>query len=239
VESTNNYAMAKLHAGMLSGAYCFFALEQTAGKGQRGKSWVSLAGQNITMSTAFSLSHSVSANVSAFPFLLSASMALGCYDFIKDYGIPDVSIKWPNDIYSGDRKAAGILIENGYKGATWHWSVVGTGVNVNQQQFPEDVPNAVSFKMITGNDFNVIQLGKRLHHHLVSRFEVLYSADKDRILEEYNSKLYKKGEQVTVKKDNAVFAVRIDHVTADGELVTYAGMEMKFKSGEVEFIHSP
>jgi BirA family transcriptional regulator, biotin operon repressor / biotin---[acetyl-CoA-carboxylase] ligase len=236
VESTNNYAMAKLHASIDASGFCFFALEQTAGKGQRGKTWTSNPGENITMSTVFPLWHRVSANVSAFPFLLSAAMALGCYDFIKDCNIPNLSIKWPNDIYFDDRKAAGILIENVFKSPAWRWAVIGTGVNINQQDFPVTTPNAVSLKMITGKTYNVIELGKKLHTVLTERFSQLSSSDTDVILDEYNSRLYRKGQEVKLKKDNTVFKARIDQVNANGELVTYAGVERTFRLGEVEFI---
>src|SRR5688572_17852040 len=79
VESTNNYAMAKLHAGMVIPGTCFLALDQTAGKGQRGRSWVVNPGENITMSAVLQ-------PFSYKPFLFSAAVALGCYDFTKGLG---------------------------------------------------------------------------------------------------------------------------------------------------------
>jgi len=236
VESTNNYAMAKLHAGLVESGFCFLSLEQTAGKGQRGKLWFSNAAENITMSTVFPLWHRVSANVSGFPFVISAAMALACYDFIKDYNIPSLSIKWPNDIYSGDRKAAGILIENVYQGSSWEWTVVGTGVNVNQKQFPDTAINPISFSMVTGQTYDPIKLARKLHSHLVERFEQLSSSDSTMILDEYNAKLYKKGQQVKLRKDNATFNARIERVNKYGELITFAGLERRFQSGEVEFV---
>lgn len=236
-ESTNNYAMAKLHAGIVEHESCFFAVEQTRGRGQRGRQWHSKPGDNLTMSTIFEPTHRLSAHVTAFPFLLSASMALGCYDFIKDYGIQELSIKWPNDLYSGDRKAAGILIDNIYKGTAWEWSVVGTGVNINQKSFPVDLNKAVSFKMLTGMNYNTVKLGKRLFGLLLNRFEHLRNTSAAEIMEEYNSFLYKRNEEVKLKKDNILFKARLSHVTEYGELITTIGAgEQAFGVGEVEFI---
>jgi BirA family transcriptional regulator, biotin operon repressor / biotin---[acetyl-CoA-carboxylase] ligase len=235
-ESTNNYAMAKLHAGMVQHGTCFFAVEQTNGRGQRGKKWLSNPCDNITMSTLFALTDGVSANIGAFPFVLSAAMALACYDFIKDCGLPDVSIKWPNDVYVGDRKAAGILIENLYRGSSWDWSVVGTGVNVNQECFPPEAGNAVSFQMVTGNNYNSLTLGKRLFRFLHERFNMLKHDTAPTVMNEYNAHLFKKGGRIKLRKGNIVFSAHIDGVAASGELVTTGAAEQRFKVGEVEFV---
>ena len=79
---------------------------------------------------------------------------------LKIFKFTDVSIKWPNDIYIGDRKAAGILIENIYKGGSWNGSVAGIGINLNQTSFHPMRPRPVSLKMITGNDYDVIECGR-------------------------------------------------------------------------------
>ncbi|HUQ67057.1 MAG TPA: biotin--[acetyl-CoA-carboxylase] ligase [Flavitalea sp.] len=235
-ESTNNYAMAKLHAGMVKHPTCFFAIEQTHGRGQRGKTWIANPGDNITMSSVFTLSGSISSHIFTFPFLLSAAMALGCYDFIKDCSIPDVSIKWPNDIYSGDRKAAGILIENLYRGRNWHQTVVGTGININQTSFPDHLTKAVSFKMLTGEHYDTLKHGKTLFAFLINRFERLKTVSTESIMTEYNSLLYCRGSEVKLKKQNISFIAKISHITPFGELVTIGATEQSFKVGEVEFI---
>jgi BirA family transcriptional regulator, biotin operon repressor / biotin---[acetyl-CoA-carboxylase] ligase len=235
-ESTNNYAMAKLHAGMVQHGTCFLAVEQTHGRGQRGKKWFSNPGDNITMSTLFALTGSVSANIAPSPFVLSAAMALACYDFIKDCGLSDVSIKWPNDIYVGDRKAAGILIENVYRGSSWEWSVVGTGINVNQESFPPEAGKGVSFRMVTGKSYNNLTLGKRLFRFLLKRFNMLKYHQAPTIMNEYNAHLFKKGEQVKLRKGNIVFSAGINGVASSGELVTTGSAEQRFKVGDVEFV---
>ena len=109
VDSTNNYAMAQARDGLATHGSVYFAMEQTSGKGQRGKKWITKPGENIILSVVLqpgvlSINHQ---------FLLSASMSLACYDFFKKYAGDDKTrIKWPNDLYWQDRKAGGILIES-------------------------------------------------------------------------------------------------------------------------------
>src|SRR5688572_28039074 len=90
VESTNNYAMARVHAGLAVHGDAYFAHEQTAGKGQRGKSWLAKPGENITMSVVLN----TEVLMSSQQFLLSASVALACYDLLTNKLGDDVKIKW-------------------------------------------------------------------------------------------------------------------------------------------------
>lgn len=229
VESTNNYAMAKLHAGMLPGEVCFLALEQTAGKGQRGRQWQAEAGKNITMSAVFQ------PRVYK-PFAYSAAMALGCYDFIKDLGIEKVSLKWPNDVYLDDRKAGGILIENIYRGDQWDRAITGVGINLNQTAFTPHTANAISLRQITGRYYDVVQAGKALYQCLGRRHAWAEKQRAEAVLEEYNTKLYKQGCPVRLKKGNISFRTTIERVTVNGELVTRDALERRFRVGEVEFL---
>jgi BirA family biotin operon repressor/biotin-[acetyl-CoA-carboxylase] ligase len=140
VDSTNNYAMGKVHAGMAKHGQAWFANDQTAGKGQRGRTWASTPGENIILTVV--IQPDALLTTKTFPF--NAYIALTCLDFLQKTAGDHFSIKWPNDLYWCDRKAGGILIENVIQGTEWKWSVVGIGINVNQLTFPESVTNAVS-----------------------------------------------------------------------------------------------
>ena len=124
VDSTNNYAMARIHEGLACDGMAFITHNQWAGKGQRGKNWFSQPGQNLTMSIVFEPGRLILTQ----QFLFSAAIALGILKLVKSLKKGNWSIKWPNDIYWNDRKAAGILIENVIIGAKlaifccWHWS---------------------------------------------------------------------------------------------------------------------
>lgn len=109
VDSTNNYAMAQLQQGLAGHGSTYFALEQTEGRGQRGKQWLTEPAANIMMSIVVEPGR----NFISSPFIFTASIALACYDFYKKYALADSTrIKWPNDLYWQDRKAGGVLVES-------------------------------------------------------------------------------------------------------------------------------
>lgn len=243
VDSTNNYAMAQVRAGLASHGTVYMALEQTAGKGQRGRQWITRAGENIMLSAVVQFNQPLVAN----PFILSASVALSCYDFFKTYAGEDFTrIKWPNDLYWQDRKAGGILIESisraGGKEANEGeqpahlWAVVGIGININQGAFDPQLKNPVSLKQITGKDRDVFSLAKELCTRLEERYQKILSQSSRGILKEYNSVLYKRLQQVRVRKGNAVFETTIIGVDEEGRLNTYDTSERSFSSGEIEWL---
>lgn len=243
VDSTNNYAMAQVRAGLASHGTVYMALEQTAGKGQRGRQWITQAGENIMLSAVVRLNQPLVAN----PFMLSASAALSCYDFFKIYAGEDFTrIKWPNDLYWQDRKAGGILIESisraGGREANEDekpaplWAVIGIGININQGAFDPQLKNPVSLKQITGKNWDVFLLAKELCNRLEERYQNILSQSSSDILKEYNSVLYKRLQRVRVRKENAVFETTIAGVDEDGRLNTYDTSERSFSSGEIEWL---
>lgn len=231
VDSTNNYAMAQVHAGLAKHGSTYFTLEQTAGKGQRGKTWLASTGENILTSVVFE-----PCSLLSVQFLFSVAIALGCYDLIKAYAGEDTCIKWPNDIYWRDRKAGGILIEHVVKGNIWQFAVAGMGLNINQTDFPGNVTNPVSLKQITGRSFDVIVLAKELCGYLENRFSRFQHTGKTDLLEEYNAVLFKRNAPVTLKQQNRVFETLIKGVNSHGNLITFHGIEQEYKWGEVEWV---
>jgi BirA family biotin operon repressor/biotin-[acetyl-CoA-carboxylase] ligase len=231
IDSTNNYAMRQIQAGLANHGITWFAQEQTAGKGQRGKSWLTTPNQNIILSTVVVPRLPVNRQ-----FLLSATVALACYDFYKNYAAEETSIKWPNDIYWRDRKAGGILIENVFRGADWLFAVVGIGININQVQFDPSLPNPVSLKQITGKDFDAVALGKALCNALELRYQQLIANGAEPILSAYQQVLYKLNQPVSLKKGNILFETTIRGVSETGRLLTKDVIEREFDFGEVEFV---
>jgi BirA family biotin operon repressor/biotin-[acetyl-CoA-carboxylase] ligase len=233
VESTNNYAMAAVQAQMAGHGAAWFAYHQTAGKGQRGKSWLMDAGLNVMLSIVI---EPLVLKI-ADQFKLSAAIATACYDFFSAYALDDSRIKWPNDIYWRDRKAGGILIENIMQGDQWKYAVVGMGININQTDFPPELPNPVSLKQITGKDFDSVKLAKELCDCINSRWQHLIAGGFSEILKDYNKALYKAGEQVMFKKDSGTFEAKISSVNTSGELIINNGDEAII-FGEVEWMLS-
>ena len=127
VESSNNYATRQVQAHLAGHGATWFAYNQTKGKGQRGNTWTTHPGQNIILTTVIEPIHLKLAD----QFILSAAVAVACYDFFSSYALDETSIKWPNDIYWKDRKAGGILIENILQGTDWKYAIVGIAININ------------------------------------------------------------------------------------------------------------
>ncbi|HTQ63951.1 MAG TPA: biotin--[acetyl-CoA-carboxylase] ligase [Puia sp.] len=232
VDSTNNYAMAQVHAGLAFHGTTYFSYEQLNGRGQRGKSWVTKPGENITMSILLEPDFLRPMQ----QFILSASIARGSYDFLIKYFPDDWYIKWPNDLYWRDRKAGGILIESICKGDKWLFAVVGMGININQTRFPADISRAISLKQITGKTYEVKKLAMELCNSIGTIYEQLRNEDYDKIIESYNECLYKRNELVRLKKGNIIFETTIKEVTAQGQLITVNGMERSFDLSEIEWV---
>ncbi len=230
VDSTNNYAMGAIHEGLATHGKCWLAREQTAGKGQRGKSWAMEKGKNIAMSLVLEPGRLQITN----QFHLSAAVALTCFEFFNTYTGSETKIKWPNDLFWRDRKAGGVLIENVLQGKNWKWAVVGIGININQTKFDTFLNKAVSLKQITGQSFNVIDLAKELHALLMKYLSGKETAEI--IMEQYNEHLYKLNNKVTLKKDGVKFDTVIKEVTPQGRLITVDAVEHAFDFGEVEWI---
>lgn len=233
VDSTNNYAMAMVHAGLATHGMAWFAHEQTAGKGQRGKLWETEPGNNIILSIVLKPTGSFMLN----PFYLSALMSTSCTEFLSKITGEEFYIKWPNDLYWRDRKTGGILIENKYSGENWNWAVVGIGINVNQTMFSNDLKNAVSLKQVCDkNDFDPVVLAQELHTFLLERYENFANDDFAEIIKKYNIELYKKNQEVKLRKDNAVFSTTVLSVNPFGQLITQDTLQRTFDFGQVEWV---
>lgn len=236
VDSTNNYAMGIVQKGAGIHGSAWFAHEQTAGKGQRGKIWKAAPSQNILLSVLL--------DTSSLPlskqFFLSMTVGLAAYDFFNNHALGETSIKWPNDIYWRDRKAAGLLIENVIKGHIWQWAVAGMGININQAGFG-DLETAVSLRQITGKTFDTVALSKELCACLQQRFTQLQQSinnpEKEALLlQQYNQVLFKRGERVKLKREEAVFECVIDHIDSNGLLWVQEAMQPSFRFGEVQWL---
>ncbi len=232
VDSTNNYAMARVQAGMASHGMAWFAHEQTAGKGQRGKGWETQPGKNIAMSLVLQPDFLDARQ----QFYLSAAIALACFEFFSGYAGEETKIKWPNDLFWRDRKAGGVLIENVFHGKKWKWAIVGIGININQVSFDKAIKNPVSLKQITGKEFDTVALAKELYTLLMKKIQELSTRSFDKILEDYNTHLYKLNKNVLLKIENSIFETVIKTVSAEGKLLTVDSTDREFDFGEVEWV---
>lgn len=188
VDSTNNYTAAAMRQSVMPEGTVVWADEQVGGRGQRGNTWLSEAGKNLTMSLVLCPTFLPVAQ----QFNLTHAISLGLCDFLKRHLALPAQVKWPNDIYVNDQKIAGILIENSIKGSTLRNAIIGIGLNVNQQDFG-GLKTATSLKTVLGQEISV----KDCLEHLCECLEVRYlqlKADPSRLYEPYLEALYARNE---------------------------------------------
>lgn len=197
------------------------AIAQTAGRGQRGNCWEAAPGLNITLSLMLR-PHALHA---ARQFAISEAVALGTADLLTELGIADVKVKWPNDVYVGNGKIAGILIENSLTPAGMiARSIAGIGLNVNQTEFISDAPNPVSIKQLTGRHLDLPPLAERMVRLILDRME---RADNHA---DYLANLWRgSGEWPWVTDTGLQFSASITDVLPSGHLVLGTHPPFAFK----------
>jgi BirA family biotin operon repressor/biotin-[acetyl-CoA-carboxylase] ligase len=214
IDSTNNYLKELLIDAALEDFCVVTTNHQTNGKGQVGTKWVSEKGKNLTFSV---LKKEPPIKLSR-QFLLSILVSLSIVKTFEYYNIPKLAIKWPNDILSDHHKISGILIENLIKSAKIDFSVIGIGINVNQELF-NGLPKVSSMKSILGMPVDKDELLHKFINTLQIYFK-LYTEKGEGILNtEYESYLFRKGKPSTFKfPDDTLFTGIIRGVTDAGKL---------------------
>ncbi|MBQ6306774.1 MAG: biotin--[Bacteroidales bacterium] len=186
IDSTNAY-LQRLQSECDIRNWVVSADEQTAGKGMGSNSWESEVGKNLT----FSLALDVSFLPAEKQFLLSEAVPLGIVEVLdKLLPVEKLSIKWPNDIYYGNRKLAGILINSTIKANMMDISIIGIGLNVNQMQFQDWPTHPISLKLITGKEYALQPLLEQLAEHIIIKVEQL-KADPATIEQDYLKRLFR------------------------------------------------
>lgn len=211
-----------------------WAERQTAGRGQRGHAWLSAEGLNLT----FSLVLEPTFMPAGEQFLLNEAVALALTDTFAQFGIA-TRIKWTNDIYAGDRKLVGILIEHSYSGSMLMRTIVGIGINVNQTEFDPALPNPTSMALEAGRTFDREEVLDRFHAALMRRYAALEADDRAPLAEEYRRRMYRidapqafrlpDGTRFTgvIRGVRAGGALQVEH--PDGTLHDYLFREIEFE----------
>ena len=238
VDSTNIYAMNQVKTNLAGHGAAFLAQKQWAGKGQMGKVWEAESGQNILLSVVLDPKKLIFNGSDPDPSIVSMLVAVGTFNFFTRYAGDETRIKWPNDIYWRDRKAAGILIENSFRGPIWQWSIAGMGVNINQTSFGTELNKAVSLKQITGKTYLVNDLAVELCKHIQDTLDLLITEGPDAIITLYNNALYKKGELVTVAVNEVIKSVTMCRVLPNGylEIENENGIKESVALGAVKWL---
>jgi BirA family biotin operon repressor/biotin-[acetyl-CoA-carboxylase] ligase len=147
-----------------------------------------------------------------------------------------IHIKWPNDIYAGDQKVGGILIESVTRGKEWNYAVIGFGINVNQRIFDEALPNPVSLKQITGKNYDIKRLAEDCLNILLKDLQQRTCPE---ILSLYTKHLYKLNQTVSLHTPSGILSDTLKGVTEDGLLMIGEQTLQVFEPGDVQWILSP
>ncbi len=228
--STNDEAQSEAY----SHGDIIVAERQSAGRGQRGNRWLSGEGLNLTLSLVVE-PRGIELRRQ---FLISQSVAVAICDMLAGYGLKS-RIKWTNDIYIGDEKIVGILIENRLTCGELARSVVGIGLNVNQTIFDPQLPNPTSMAVAIGESFNREEVLERLAKSLIDKVEALLKGEAEKISTQYHSLLYRLEEPHLYKlKGQEPQVGKIVGVESTGELqVEWAsGQRVGYLFGEIDFV---
>ena len=238
VDSTNRYM--RDNASELwskhgeSGFVVVTARHQTAGRGQRGNTWSSNTGENLLLSILVRPGEALEVKKQ---FILSQAIALALHDAMKCYGV-DTRLKWPNDIYVGKRKLAGILMELDYSGTFVEQAIIGIGLNVNQDTFPAMDRVPVSMKMVLKKEFAVESVLHNVLDKFKERYTQLCNSKSDAIATEYSHLLLGIGEMRTFIDSQGEFTAMIEGVESDGHLLLKRndGNMTRYAFKEVEMV---
>lgn len=207
---------------------------QSAGRGQRGHSWHSAENENLTFSVVLE-PHFLPI---VEQFLLSEVVALALVATMREWGI-ECRIKWTNDIYAGDRKIVGVLIEHSLSTERIERTIVGIGINVNQREFPADLPNPTSMAVERGKRLDREEVLRCFMRNLEELYGELACGKKQEIEERYRKTMYHLGEVHTYAYPSGeTFSATIRGVRPSGELCLEHsnGIVREYAFKEVEFI---
>lgn len=233
LSSTNDYALNLVSKSRPIDGTVISAAYQIAGKGQSGNIWQSQKGLNVILSIILYPSFLNARQ----QFLLSQAVSLAILDFISTF-TPHVSIKWPNDIYIGHNKIAGILIQNSLKSIQIRSSVIGIGININQTEFKQTILKATSLKIETGNTFQIDRLEEKLCKAIEKRYIQLKAGNFKKLNEDYLEAMYLFDQMAFFqKKDKTTFKGKIIGTSDLGRLKILIGNKIQeFDSKEVVFL---
>jgi len=213
--STNAYLKDLLSIENLSDYTVVVANEQVKGRGQMGTIWVSEPGKNLTFSVLKKFEGFLVSN----QFVLSMCVSLAIYNFLEEQKVPNLSIKWPNDILSGHSKIGGVLIENILSGNKIQASIIGIGLNVNQLEF-KNLPNVSSLKLLLEYTFNLDDLLKSFMITFKKYFENAIIVSDKKLQLSYEKVLFRKEKPSTFKNmDGELFMGFIKGVSNEGKLL--------------------
>ena len=213
-ESTNQSLRYLSNSGFLPDKSILWTDFQTKGRGQADNSWESESGKNLLCSIVF-YPDRIPANRA---FVITELAALSV-NFTLDIYVPDISVKWPNDIYWKNQKISGILIENDLLEGMITRSIIGIGINLNQSEFKSGAPNPVSLGLITGHTYDRRKILDQLRAEFESLVQALKDEGIDSLHQRYCAALYRREGFYAYQDTDGFFEARIHAVEPSGRLI--------------------
>lgn len=238
VDSTNSEA--RRHISDIDNLSVVSALSQSQGRGQMGNTWSSAPGENLTFSIVMK-PEGLNAIRARDQFVLSEAAALTIVEFLSGHDI-QAEIKWPNDIYVGNRKICGMLIENSLRGDTISHSIIGIGLNVNQRNFDINLPNPTSMAIVSGNGTDIRKALEEITDTFRSICETMLASSegRTRLHSLYLSRLWRLDEEHSYVETatGKAFTGTIKGVSPTGRLLieTADGSLKEFAFKEISYI---
>lgn len=232
IDSTNSYLKKLLTKESLDDLTVVISKHQTKGKGRNGNIWANDASLNL----AFSIYKRFNRLNINNKFILNLISSIAVFHLLNENKLNKLTIKWPNDIMSENKKISGILIENSVKGNFINHSVIGVGINVNQRKF-KNLPNATSMFIETGREFSLDSLASRLGEIFSKNF-LQYEKNEGALLKYYNNQLFLKNTDSNfITKDGKRFSGKITRINKNGELIIMKAdkREVNYTENEIRF----
>ena len=215
VVSTNSFLKDLSVSAALENFTVVVTQKQTKGRGQQKNEWLSEPYKNLTFSVFTSLKDVKIIHKKYLNFAIS----LAIYRVLFDKNTPKISIKWPNDLMAANKKICGILIENTFFGDQIKSTIIGIGLNVNQEKFPASLRNVTSLKLATLKETDLNALLHEILAELQSNLKLLESKDFHLLEEQYLNVLYKKNIPTMFKtSDDEIFMGIISGISDQGNL---------------------
>ena len=234
IDSTNSFLKELNKKEILADGLIVVAHEQTNGRGQLGTSWQSQIGESLTFSMFKRFSNLSVEQQSGINF----AVALAMKNALERFQIPEVSVKWPNDIMSYQKKLSGILIENQLIGKKIVTAVMGIGLNVNETQF-KNLPQATSMYLNSGIRYNLDEVLNKVSESIILNLNKLEAGKFSQLKEEYEAALFRK-DKITAFEDcdGKQFNGIIKGVSEAGELLleTETQLLQKFQLKEIRML---
>ena len=226
--STNDYLKKRYKSGKVLDGDLVWTENQTSGRGQLNKKWISEPFKSLTFSVYKQFN-----GLLIKPFKFNAVVCLGIIYALKKLSIPGLSIKWPNDILSENKKIGGILIENFFNRSRIKASVIGIGLNLNQEKF-EKLPKATSLKIITGKKWSSKIILDALVP-LLEEYLFMFDFQDSSILDQYQKKLWRRNKTVMFKMDGKLHKGKLKGVDESGMIILQEQGKMisKFNNSQI------